>query len=374
MKPKLSRRAGKTDYHLGYLWGSMDQQKIVDVLVNADLSQYEADVYISLLYVGDVPVADISDICEIPRTKAYDVVRKLENRGFVETYEESSRRVRVIEPTALIDHIKTRATDLQNAADEIKTLWEDSGARQSSVMILRQYDHALAKAASEFEEADNLISIACRPRDLQHMESSLEGAIDRDVSVRIAIQDTPKTDIVGEDENPYAGIATEVRRCESVLPFIALFDGPNAIFAIKDNFAQEYGILVRDQFLTSILHWFYQMQLWEAWSVVYTVDTGTPEEYVSVHELIRDYRLTQTDEHSIEVRIKGYETKTGDPVELTGTIIDVVQADNTDSTTEVPFVQATIVVATDTGTVTVGGYGAIVEDIRSYSIQILSAG
>lgn len=352
----------------------MDQQKIVDVLVNADLSQYEADVYISLLYVGDVPVADISDICEIPRTKAYDVVRKLENRGFVETYEESSRRVRVIEPTALIDHIKTRATDLQNAADEIKTLWEDSGARQSSVMILRQHDHALAKAASEFEEADNLISIACRPRDLQHMESSLEGAIDRDVSVRIAIQDTPKTDIVGEDENRYAGIATEVRRCESVLPFIALFDGPNAIFAIKDNFAQEYGILVRDQFLTSILHWFYQMQLWEAWSVVYTADTGTPEEYVSVHELIRDYRLTQTDEHSIEVRIKGYETKTGDPVELTGTIIDVVQADNTDSTTEVPFVQATIVVATDTGTVTVGGYGAIVEDIRSYSIQILSAG
>jgi hypothetical protein len=108
--------------------------------------------------------------------------------------------------------------------------------------------------------------------------------------------------------------------------------------------------------------------------VVYTADTGTPEEYVSVHELIRDYRLTQTDDNSIEVRIKGYDTKTGDHVELTGTIIDVVQADNTASTVEVPFVQATIVVATDNRTVTVGGYGAIVEDIRSYSIQILSAG
>jgi sugar-specific transcriptional regulator TrmB len=350
----------------------MDRQEIAEVLVDADFSRYEATVYTTLLHVGDVPVADLPDICDVPRTRAYDVVRRLERRGLVETYEEASRRVRVTEPTTVVDQFDSRAESLSNAADEIQTLWQEATADRSSVTAIQQYDHALAKAASEFETAHNLISISCRPGDLKHVESALSGAIDRGVTVRIAIQDTPETDVVGENEERYADIATEVRRCEAAVPFMTLFDGPNAIFANEDDLGREYGILVRDHFLTSVFHWYYQMQLWEAWSVVYAADADAPAEYVSVHELIRDFRLTQTDESSITVRIKGYETKTGEHVELTGTIIDVVQADNTASSLDVPIVQATIVVETGDETVTVGGYGAIVEDIRGYSIRILS--
>ena len=349
----------------------MNHQEVTEVLVDVGFSRYEATVYTTLLHVGDSPIADLSDVCDIPRTRAYDVVRQLENRGCVETYEESSRHVRVVEPTTLVERFNDRAENLSNAAEEVQTLWQESGAKQSSMTVVQKYDHALAKAASEFEEANNLISISCCPRDLQYVESALQGAIERDVTVRIALQDTPQTR-VREDEERYDDIATEVRRCESVVPFLALFDGPNAIFAIEDNLGQEYGFLVRDHFLTSILHWFYQMQMWESWNVIYAQTSEAPDEYVSVHELIRDFRLTRTDENSITVRIKGYDTKTGDHVELTGTIIDVVQADNTASSIEVPFIQATIVVQTGDETVTVGGYGAIVEDVRSYSIQILS--
>jgi len=350
----------------------MDREGVKEVLVDAGFSSYEATVYTTLLHVGDVPVADLPEICDVPRTRAYDITRQLTQRGLVETYEEGSQRVSPVEPSALVDRFTERSEGLLGAADEIQSMWEESAAKQSSLTVLNQYEHALAKAASEFESAENLISISIRPRDLQYLESSLRGAIERGVTVRISLQDTPQTEAVEAPDGRYAEIATEVRRCESVVPFIALFDGPNAIFAIRDNFGQEYGVLVRDHFLTSIFHWFYQMQLWEAWNVLYSAASEAPDEYVSVHELIRDFRLTQTDENSITVRIKGYETNTGDHVDVTGTIIDVVQADNTASSLDVPFIQATVLVDTGEETLTVGGYGAIVEDIRSYSIQIRS--
>lgn len=350
----------------------MDRDDVMAVLGDAGFSGYEATVYTTVLHRGDAPVADLPDLCDVPRTRAYDVVRDLEGRGLVETYEDATRRVRPLDPGPLLERLDSRATGIRETADEIETMWRQSGVRQSSITVVQDYDQVLRKAAAEFGEAENLISVSLRPSDVDVLSPSLRSAIDEDVTVRISLLDTPQTEPIDYGDEFFAEVATEVRRCESLVPFMALLDGPNGIFAIRDSFGHEYGILVRDHFLTSILHWFYQMQLWEPWNVLYSAVSETPDQYVSVHELIRDFRSTPVDENTITVRIEGYDTMTGDAVDVTGRIVDVVQADHTESSIDVPFIQATLLVDTGDETVTVGGYGAIIEDIRSYSVEILS--
>lgn len=55
----------------------------VNLLRRAGLNQYESKVYLALLSNGPTTASDLSEIAGIPRPRAYDILTKLEKKGFI---------------------------------------------------------------------------------------------------------------------------------------------------------------------------------------------------------------------------------------------------------------------------------------------------
>ena len=57
-------------------------------LEKAGLSQYQTDAYTTLLRLGFASVTEVSTARDVPTARIYDVHQGLEDRGYVETYDQ----------------------------------------------------------------------------------------------------------------------------------------------------------------------------------------------------------------------------------------------------------------------------------------------
>lgn len=353
-----------------------DRESLTGILTDAGFSQYEADVYLSVLELSDASASDISEISPVPRSRVYDVLRDLERQGYLETYEQDSLRARISDPSAIVEDLTERSQDFSEAAAGIEETWEKPQVKQSSVRVFQDHDTTIEEARAHLSEADNIVHLAVSPDELTDIQETLEALRERGVIVRIALHEGHNEfDDPSDLSSLYPDVATEVRFCTSLLPFVALINGDTTIFGVQSQRGREYGMVVNDHILSSILHWYFQIQLWEPWDAVYSSSDTSDMMYVSIRELIRDIESVRDAGETVIVRVEGIETLSGDRVTITGPVDDIVYADSRatgDQPFSQPFIQAAIVVNDGTRTYTIGGYGAILEDVRATQITVVS--
>jgi DNA-binding IscR family transcriptional regulator len=78
---------------------------VVDHLVRLGLSPYEAKAYIATVALGEGTVKEISEESGVPRSRAYDVMERLAEKGFVEIGSSSPRCYRANEPLIASNHL-----------------------------------------------------------------------------------------------------------------------------------------------------------------------------------------------------------------------------------------------------------------------------
>lgn len=112
---------------------------MIDKLKKLGLNGYEADVYITLVGLGDATAREISDNSNVPRPKVYDTIKNLEEKGFVEIQHGHPNRFRPMEPRKVIrklenDTIRTAEEcihDLENYKvekhDDSPSVWMVKG-------------------------------------------------------------------------------------------------------------------------------------------------------------------------------------------------------------------------------------------------------
>lgn len=355
-----------------------DRDSLKATLIDAGFSQYEADVYLSVLELKDASVTDIAETSPVPRSRVYGVLRDLERQGDVQTYEGDSLRARINDPSTVVDKLTEKSERLSEAAAGIDEIWEQPQVRQNTVRVFRNHNATIDEARNRLSEAETIVHLAVSPDELDALRDMLVAVRNRDVIVRIALHE-------GYDELadpmelavPYSTVASEVRFCDSLLPFIALIDGDLSLFGIQSRHGSEYGIVIDDHILSSILHWYFQIQLWEPWDAVYASSEHDEITYISIREFIRDVESVREWDERVVVRVEGIETFSGNQVTITGTVDDIVYTDSSvadDQPFSQPFLQAAIVVSDDTDIYTIGGYGAILEDVRALRITIRSMG
>jgi len=81
----------------------------------------------------------------------------------------------------------------------------------------------------------------------------------------------------------------------------------------------------------------------------------------------------KTTSDEILVTVRGYSTRTGQAVTHTGTVANTIYADDSGGS-EDPlsnlYIHASFILETDSDVFSVGGYGAVKEDIRATLIEI----
>ncbi|MFC7209196.1 TrmB family transcriptional regulator [Natronoarchaeum sp. GCM10025321] len=353
----------------------MDEDELRDGLREAGLSQYEADAYLAVLERGTAPAVKIAEQTGIPKSRIYDVIEDLERDDYVETFEQDSTlSARPRDPSEVMSDLQQRANKLATTAEAIEDRWERPEISGHKISIVKRFDSVVEQFRAAAEDATSRIQIAVSPSQFEAVRPALEDAIDRGVFVKLCVA-TGLEDPHAVDEMEFADVATEVRHRTLPAPFTALIDRSHTFFSSQSHPTDQYGIIIDDLTLTYVFHWYFQGALWGTWPHVYdSVAEGTKLEYVNVRECVQDIAPIVNDETAIPATVNGFDLQTGEDVNLSGEITEIISAapPNDDGSLTLTQLagQATIVLEADGREYGIGGRGATLEDIEATRIVL----
>jgi len=349
----------------------MDHETLKRALENANLTAYEADAYLTLVNYGRLPAVDVAKKSDVPTSQVYDTLRSLESKGFVNTIDQDRLHAEPSDPVDILTHLRERGELFTDAAEELEDRWEEPDLKDHRVGVVKHAETVLEHVRNQIRQTDVAVEVALTADQFESLRSELFSAADQGAIVHIAIYyesglaerseswDLPKRNL-------------EVRVVKIPGPFIAVLDRSRTYFAPNSRAAENYGILINDNILSFINHWYYQTCLWYPWESL-GPSQGLPMPYVSLKEFIRDVSPLYYSGASVAVTVSGIDVATDEFRTLTGTITDIYYPDvlgNDAPSLEQLSTYSVVTLDTGAETLTVGGWGAVFEDIEAQKITV----
>ncbi len=348
----------------------METEKLVGTLEEAGLSPYEAEAYVGLLELGAASATEVAEAGEIPAPRVYDVLRSLENRGYVETYEQDTLRARAHSPADVLADLRERAERMETAADEVEDRWEQPALESEHPSVVKRLRTVIERAERFIERANTQVLVSVTPDHYRELQPALAAAHDRGVSVRASVYARDPEELPPVEA--FEDVCVEVRGRTVPAPQVILVDRRKTCFAHHPEAHDQYGMLVNDRVHTFVFRWYFLTCLWDPWEPVFSaLDDELPVEYVDVRYLVRDIEPLLSEGIRVKLRVEGYDVDSGGSRELEGYVVDLVSPEGTDEAGAVNLAgQVSVVLETDDGRITVGGFGAMVEQVEATRIVL----
>ncbi|QSG04706.1 TrmB family transcriptional regulator [Halapricum desulfuricans] len=346
----------------------MNASELESTLETAGFSPYQASAYVALLELGAATVPEIAEESGVPDSRLYDVLRSLESEGYVEVYEQESLRARVYDHERLQERLRERAELFSDARDEIERRWEAPPIEETAVNAVRRFETVVESAADAIATADTQVQLAVDPERYRELRPALRTARENGTSVYLALS-TPDSETLPDPES-VAAVCTEARHRALPSPFVAIVDRSKVYFAPHTDSANEYGLIVDDRTHAYVLHWFFLTSQWAVWDPIASSERANGE-YIDVRYLVDDLEPLLEDGKTVRVHVDGADTDTGQRRSVEGVVRDVVYENDSDGPTARDG-RVALELGTDSGTVEVGGWGALVEDIEAHRLRVES--
>jgi len=81
-------------------------QEVMDALKNIGLNLYERNIYLALLAKGVATAGEVSEIAKVPRSRSYDVLESLADKGFVVAQSSKPIKYVALAPKDALDRAK----------------------------------------------------------------------------------------------------------------------------------------------------------------------------------------------------------------------------------------------------------------------------
>lgn len=99
---------------------------LIDHLQKLGLSEYEAKAYVAAVALGEGTIKEISEESKVPRSRAYDIMERLLEKGFVEVGNTVPRCYRANDPAEAFDHL---IKEIESSRDEVVKALDEIGSR-----------------------------------------------------------------------------------------------------------------------------------------------------------------------------------------------------------------------------------------------------
>lgn len=351
----------------------MDTERLTAVLEDAGLSPYKADAYVRLLELGSGSATEVAEASDVPDARIYDVLRDLDELGYVELYEQDTFRARAVDPELVVEDLTDRASLFEDAAEEIRDRYQQPTLDDHTVSIVKRFETVKEAAAEFIAEADTQVHATVTPDQFDSLRDDFAAAHDRGVTVNVTLLQSE------EDPEPRAeafeGVCTKVRKRPRPSPFMVTSDLQRTAFASNPAAVEEYGMVLENRSFTYVFFWYFLSFMWLPWPVVSSeVSERTPMRYGDVRQFLLEYEPLLQDGATVSVTVEGRDVESGDDLELSGTVVD------TEHVTDLPVsfdsqllaVTGTAALLVDVGAdvVTVGGWSAQHEDVEARRITV----
>lgn len=345
----------------------MDTDELHAVLEEAGLSPYQADAYATLLELGSASASEIATTSGVPQPRIYDILRGLEDDGYVTTYDRDQLYARANDPSEALAGLRGAIERYETAIGEIESRYQASEMDEGDVSLVRRFRTVFEHAHEVIETANDHIQLAATPDQFRKLSTELQAAHKRGVHVQLSLH-VPSDDDLPLDPAEFEGVCTEVRRRDLRGPFLLLTDRQRACYATHKGLSDEYGVLIDDYATAYVFHWYYLTRLWEVYEEIYTDRSKQPPySFVEITDCIRAVEPLLDDDAIVTGRIEGEFVHTGRECNLSGRFVDVEytgsRADEAPASLLELAAEARLRFESDNDSYTVGGRGAHMENI-----------
>jgi len=230
-------------------------QKVMDALKGIGLNLYERNLWVALLARGTSTAGELSEIAKVPRSRSYDILQSLADKGFVVVQTAKPLKYVAINPGEALDRAKKKVEeDTKTAVERMDDMKSSQTMRELSSVYtqglnmiapeeltgaLKGKYSVSQQMTSMFKVANKRINIVTTPEGLDDLfenhYNDLKRAVERGVKVQIAATGLDKST---ESVKGLNGLA-EVRSLSSKdLPIagrFAVVDGKEIVFSLTDQ-------------------------------------------------------------------------------------------------------------------------------------------
>jgi sugar-specific transcriptional regulator TrmB len=180
--------------------------KIMDMLKTIGLNLYERKLWISLLAKGTATAGELSQMSNVPRSRTYDTLESLAEKGFVITQVGKPVRFVAMKPEEALERVKKKiesdTEEMKKRIDELKKSGlmkelNDLFGKGVKTLIPEEFtgtikgkDHLEQQMSFMFRSANKRIQIVTNIEGLkdlyQNHYNGLKKAKDRGVDIKIA--------------------------------------------------------------------------------------------------------------------------------------------------------------------------------------------
>jgi len=231
--------------------------KTLDALKTIGLNKYERNLWIALLSRGASTVGELADISNVPRSRCYDVLQSLTDRGFVilqpgkpmkyvavgprEAFERAKKKIseRTVEIIDKIERLQKSDTikELEKIhKDSMKIIKPEdlAGALKGRYAMLQQTETMMKKAKKSIK----LVTTSSGLAELaENHISILKKASESGISIRIAAPVNKQTLDIAKALSKYAQIRNidDVEYIEKFVGRFVVVDGEEFLIGLTDD-------------------------------------------------------------------------------------------------------------------------------------------
>ncbi|WP_321211343.1 TrmB family transcriptional regulator [Methanothermobacter sp. DP] len=166
------------------------ERKVRNALRLMGLTDYQAAAYTAMVSLVSARASEAAEASGIPRSRIYEVLRQLSDRGFVEVERGKPLRYHVVPPAEVFRREKKRIVkELDEAMHQLRRTYEDQVARVPAPVwlihgqekIMKKELEIISRTGSELKMRMGFIFRG----ELRELRHAIERIVDRGADVRI---------------------------------------------------------------------------------------------------------------------------------------------------------------------------------------------
>lgn len=159
----------------------MISEKVENTLKDLGLTEYETKAYVGLVSSGPCTAGDLSDISGVPHSRIYDVLSKLEKKGWIDSQSGRPSRYRAKPPSEVMRLVRMKQKEKFKKASEtiekeLEPLYEEKGELEKpEVWTIRGKKEIIERIKRMFmkSEIEVLISIPELTEEFSNLKNFL---------------------------------------------------------------------------------------------------------------------------------------------------------------------------------------------------------
>jgi len=258
-------------------------QSVLDTLKSIGLNLYERKLWVALLSRGTATAGELSALAKVPRSRTYDVLESLADKGFVVIQNSKPIKYVAVPPKEALERAKKKilseAEETAKRMDELKSssaIKELEKVYKDGVKLIepgsvsgsiKGRDAVHNQLGTVFKSAKERVSIVATPSTLKEIHEThgrtLKKLSSKGVKIRIAVPDHPEVREIKKEVKEYA----ELRKLSDEHPKgrFAIVDGKHVIMALtEDNIhpTQDVALWTSSEHAASLLEPMFE-HVWE---------------------------------------------------------------------------------------------------------------